>query len=1434
MGDKVERKPYQPFRGLKITPPAEELSAEPDIREYQQKRHAYEFEGAPEPTAPRRPVVLDAPLFGGKKELGTLPYSYAPVVQKALNIIYGQKTLPLYSNPVTAPVGRALDAYETAKFIQRDPTNIMNYAGAPGTLYGAGKAAIPFIGAGAGAGAVVAEDKPEEKGNAKTKAFGGSAYAANVGEVPMNGGMPPYGPAPMAEGGTVEDSAISANEQARQILAQFDNEHPQLAIQSDTQLHFTPDESDLLDRLHEYMMQEQRARGGEVNTRIDRDPDWDMSLAEGGEVTAPKESRPPVSSEYLPVTADDQGLHLDWNAGIPGKLKRAGEYFYDTMSGQKEMDPTSQEAVDAASTIAGAMTLGSGTGSAPAGALRSGASRPEQTKTFYHGSPLEFKEFDIKKSPEGIHLTEDQNIAAEYAGKETPNIYKVTANYDPERIMAASELIENQPIFQLLENSPIDIAQPYTGERFHQALIRHLGSPEAATEYLRTSGIQGMSYPAKGHFSFYDPALLSIDPKDARPSSIAAPAVISRDEPNAVALRAGISFPEPLYHATPEIFHPSEIRSGSHLGTEAAARHIIKNFKEDMFDPGEAPPLRLLDYEYKPAGEIFTAKDNWLGLPAEGAILEQMIKRGIYKPKRSDLPKPLSQMGYADWSRVFPEIAKKKGISTIKYINDIEDAGKPSYIVYDPENLKYLGTYEGKKFADGGAVADALRLAKQGRMPLHQSLARTGYEDGGAAEPQIAGEVNTMPQPEKLDALSVLPHADAQLLDVGPYQRSMQSAIASNILKAGSAETNKLAKENWEAEHQENYLPPTDPQLIKEYEQSGTKVPLDVIGRIPEKGRGTVVDPEGRSGAPLYVAGTKPSGENVPLSPGQTADLARKLARLYSYKEPSAEKYGGNWEGITFPGPKRKLPFGMSQSAMGINRAITDDKKLPGIMAHETGHVIHNYLERYENPFAGLPPKAAKEIIKEAQQRLEDNYLPTKKRKDYVFSPQEMFAESVRAYLSDPALFKQKSPETAKYLRSIINTDPRINKLLFLSQLEKKQNAAAGGVVDSALRLARSKMAYGGLPEEYMDDDRYKAFQEVGGTKTDPRSEAIGRFLPKMTYHESRDRPTAGAPTSSAAGLAQFTKGTWRKTTAGEPEVEGKSREELNAMRRDPSEAGQQFHMRMAEKLANQNADMLEKRGLPVTPQNLYGVHFGGSHGLRALAAPERTPLRKIFSPGEINANRSVLAGKTAGDFRKFAQSAMSETPRGLPTDLDFKRSQIPSNRYEAMQTAMTGAQPTDQTAAIQPQQMAYAKPPQKGFSPDLMMPHSVPSAPSQPKYTARVPEMSAGSNPVVSSDRMPSAKMAPTPSAPMPTPSAPMPAQEAPATSAPSAPMPTQEAPAPQNSAPEGPNQDILQGIEQPFMHLPDFDFSGLFADGGAVSAALRLAKKKKRRRIS
>ena len=145
---KIPRSTWEPISGLKITPPSEDLSSEPDIRDYQLKRHAHEFEGAPEPTAPRRPVVLDAPLFGVKKELGSLPYNYAGPVNKALGVAYGLKTAPLYMHPATALAGRAADAFEAAKFIMRDPTNISNYSYVPGTLWGATKLAAPAIGAG--------------------------------------------------------------------------------------------------------------------------------------------------------------------------------------------------------------------------------------------------------------------------------------------------------------------------------------------------------------------------------------------------------------------------------------------------------------------------------------------------------------------------------------------------------------------------------------------------------------------------------------------------------------------------------------------------------------------------------------------------------------------------------------------------------------------------------------------------------------------------------------------------------------------------------------------------------------------------------------------------------------------------------------------------------------------------------------------------------------------------------------------------------------------------------------------------------------------------------------------------------------------------------------------------------------------------------------
>jgi hypothetical protein len=78
----------------------------------------------------------------------------------------------------------------------------------------------------------------------------------------------------------------------------------------------------------------------------------------------------------LPLKETDKGIEFDPYAGLLGSVTRPAKYFYETMSGQKEMDPTSDEAIRAATDLAGAITGGSTAFERPAGAIASGASRP--------------------------------------------------------------------------------------------------------------------------------------------------------------------------------------------------------------------------------------------------------------------------------------------------------------------------------------------------------------------------------------------------------------------------------------------------------------------------------------------------------------------------------------------------------------------------------------------------------------------------------------------------------------------------------------------------------------------------------------------------------------------------------------------------------------------------------------------------------------------------------------------------------------------------------------------------------------------------------------------------------------------------------------------------------------------------------------------------
>ncbi len=88
---------------------------------------------------------------------------------------------------------------------------------------------------------------------------------------------------------------------------------------------------------------------------------------------------------------------------------------------------------------------------------------------------------------------------------------------------------------------------------------------------------------------------------------------------------------------------------------------------------------------------------------------------------------------------------------------------------------------------------------------------------------------------------------------------------------------------------------------------------------------------------------------------------------------------------------------------------------------------------------AGSNSAALREFANMSALRGEDTARKTGARgslEDYRYfnSAREQFAEGVRSYLTDPNAFKSKYPEAAKFLRGVVNTDPRMRRLLMLSQ----------------------------------------------------------------------------------------------------------------------------------------------------------------------------------------------------------------------------------------------------------------------------------------------------------------------------------------------------------------------------------------------------------------
>lgn len=133
-------------------------------------------------------------------------------------------------------------------------------------------------------------------------------------------------------------------------------------------------------------------------------------------------------------------------------------------------------------------------------------------------------------------------------------------------------------------------------------------------------------------------------------------------------------------------------------------------------------------------------------------------------------------------------------------------------------------------------------------------------------------------------------------------------------------------------------------------------------------------------------------------------------------------------------------------------------------------------------------------------------------------------------------------------------------------------------------------------------------------------------YWPMLSKIESADRPYVKAPTSSASGLYQFIKSTW----------EGEGGKWGN----DMSKAFGGLMPTTDEQLARaktftaKNASYLRGKGLPINRASLYASHFFGPvTAAKVIAADVNARADHIAGPAATKANRSILEGKTVGQF---------------------------------------------------------------------------------------------------------------------------------------------------------------------------------------------------------
>ncbi|MFT4129967.1 tape measure protein [Labrys sp. (in: a-proteobacteria)] len=209
-----------------------------------------------------------------------------------------------------------------------------------------------------------------------------------------------------------------------------------------------------------------------------------------------------------------------------------------------------------------------------------------------------------------------------------------------------------------------------------------------------------------------------------------------------------------------------------------------------------------------------------------------------------------------------------------------------------------------------------------------------------------------------------------------------------------------------------------------------------------------------------------------------------------------------------------------------------------------------------------------------------------------------------------------------------------------MSDRDKKIAAAADKLVE-ALKKAGSKLSETAM-QSYATAEATRQYnaQEARRLADEGTSGTRSDYLNRMYHVESGGRANAQAETSTAAGIAQFTEGTWMRIMKKyfADQIAGMSRPDVLKMRYDPSLSKQ-----AAEKLTIENEDYLKQFGIAINDTTRYLAHFLGSAGARAvLLADKGTPVNRVIGADQVNANKSILQGKTVDEVIAWASRKMN------------------------------------------------------------------------------------------------------------------------------------------------------------------------------------------------